>query len=212
MPPTRSPGGLLDERQLEGVALVEWAERLGPALPRARLDVIIDGTGDEPRPIALRARRRRALLPLPRGRRVTAGGPLLVVDTATTTAVIALGTPDGRAHRERSWEAGYRHGEELLTRIEQLLARRRASRRPRSAGSSSARARARSPGLRVGLATVKGLAYALDLPVVGVPTGDALLAAARGRRGDRRGRRRPRAGAARRPVRPRADAARRAAA
>ena len=26
-------GGLLDERQLEGVALVEWAERLGEALP-----------------------------------------------------------------------------------------------------------------------------------------------------------------------------------
>ena len=26
-------GGLLDERQLEGVALVEWAERLGDALP-----------------------------------------------------------------------------------------------------------------------------------------------------------------------------------
>ena len=48
-------GGLLDERQLDGVALVEWAERLGPALPRARLDVVIDGTGDEPRRIALRA-------------------------------------------------------------------------------------------------------------------------------------------------------------
>ena len=47
-------GGLLDERQLEGVALVEWAERLGPALPVARLDVVIDGTGDEPRRIALR--------------------------------------------------------------------------------------------------------------------------------------------------------------
>ena len=27
-------GGLLDERQLEGVALIDWAERLGPALPR----------------------------------------------------------------------------------------------------------------------------------------------------------------------------------
>ena len=27
----------------------------GPALPRARLDVVIDGTGDEPRRIALRA-------------------------------------------------------------------------------------------------------------------------------------------------------------
>lgn len=47
-------GGLLDERQLEGVAVVEWAERLGPALPRARLDVIIDGWGDDPRRIALR--------------------------------------------------------------------------------------------------------------------------------------------------------------
>jgi tRNA threonylcarbamoyladenosine biosynthesis protein TsaE len=48
-------GGLLDERQLEGVALVEWAERLGPALPLARLDVVIDGSGDERRSIALRA-------------------------------------------------------------------------------------------------------------------------------------------------------------
>lgn len=48
-------GGLLDERQLEGVALVEWAERLGEALPAARLDVVIDGTGDEPRHITLRA-------------------------------------------------------------------------------------------------------------------------------------------------------------
>ena len=48
-------GGLLDERQLEGVALVEWAERLGPALPVSRLDVVIDGTGDDPRRIALRS-------------------------------------------------------------------------------------------------------------------------------------------------------------
>ena len=48
-------GGLLDERQLEGVALVEWAERLGEALPVGRLDVVIEGTGDEPRTIALRS-------------------------------------------------------------------------------------------------------------------------------------------------------------
>ncbi len=48
-------GGLLDERQLSGVALVEWGERLGDALPAARLDVVIDGTGDEPRRITLRA-------------------------------------------------------------------------------------------------------------------------------------------------------------
>jgi tRNA threonylcarbamoyladenosine biosynthesis protein TsaE len=47
-------GGLLDDRQAAGVALVEWAERLGPALPAARLDVVIDGVGEEPRRIALR--------------------------------------------------------------------------------------------------------------------------------------------------------------
>jgi tRNA threonylcarbamoyladenosine biosynthesis protein TsaE len=48
-------GGLLDERQLEGVVLVEWAERLGEALPSGRLDVLIDGTGDDERRITLRA-------------------------------------------------------------------------------------------------------------------------------------------------------------
>ncbi len=48
-------GGLLDERQSEGVALVEWAERLGDALPAARLDVLIDGVGDDERRITLRA-------------------------------------------------------------------------------------------------------------------------------------------------------------
>ncbi|MEI7742479.1 MAG: tRNA (adenosine(37)-N6)-threonylcarbamoyltransferase complex ATPase subunit type 1 TsaE, partial [Chloroflexota bacterium] len=48
-------GGLLDERQLAGVVLVEWAERLGRALPVERLDVVIEGTGDEPRQIVLRS-------------------------------------------------------------------------------------------------------------------------------------------------------------
>jgi tRNA threonylcarbamoyladenosine biosynthesis protein TsaE len=46
-------GGLIDERQSEGVTLVEWPERLGDALPIDRLDVRIEGTGDEPRTITL---------------------------------------------------------------------------------------------------------------------------------------------------------------
>ena len=49
-------GGLLDERQTTGVTVVEWPERLGDALRGDRLDVRIDGTGDEPRSIALEAR------------------------------------------------------------------------------------------------------------------------------------------------------------
>jgi tRNA threonylcarbamoyladenosine biosynthesis protein TsaE len=46
-------GGLIDERQAEGVTLVEWPERLGDALPVGRLDIRIDGTGDERRTITL---------------------------------------------------------------------------------------------------------------------------------------------------------------
>jgi tRNA threonylcarbamoyladenosine biosynthesis protein TsaE len=48
-------GGLLDERQADGVTLVEWAERLGDALPAGRLEVVIDGSGEEPRAIHVRA-------------------------------------------------------------------------------------------------------------------------------------------------------------
>jgi len=48
-------GGLIDDRQAAGVTLIEWPDRLGTALPERRLDVIIDGSGDEPRTITLRA-------------------------------------------------------------------------------------------------------------------------------------------------------------
>ena len=48
-------GGLIDERQADGVTLVEWAERLADAIPDDRLEVLIDGTGDEPRTIVLHA-------------------------------------------------------------------------------------------------------------------------------------------------------------
>ena len=48
-------GGLIDERQAEGVTLIEWAERLADAMPADHLDVFIDGTGDEPRLLTLRA-------------------------------------------------------------------------------------------------------------------------------------------------------------
>ena len=48
-------GGLIDDRQAAGVTVVEWPERLGPALPARRLDVVIEGSGDEPRAITIRA-------------------------------------------------------------------------------------------------------------------------------------------------------------
>jgi tRNA threonylcarbamoyladenosine biosynthesis protein TsaE len=47
--------GLLDEREADGVTLIEWADRLGAALPVGRLDIAIDGSGDEPRTVRLEA-------------------------------------------------------------------------------------------------------------------------------------------------------------
>lgn len=56
--------GILDDRSGDGVTVIEWADRLGAALPRGHLEVLIDGAGDEPRTIVLRAtdRRHAALL------------------------------------------------------------------------------------------------------------------------------------------------------
>jgi tRNA threonylcarbamoyl adenosine modification protein YeaZ len=108
---------------------------------------------------------------------VTAGGPILVLDTATTHAVIALGTRGGELVDQRTWLAGYRHGEELLARIEALLADHGVA-----PGALGALVVGTGPGaftgLRVGIATAKGLAHALGLPVVGVATSSALIAAA----------------------------------
>ena len=176
-------GGLLDERQLEGVALVEWAERLGPALPRARLDVVIDGTGDEPRRIALRAGD-EALRALPRGGRVTAGRRRERRRPAPRRghghdhgASIALGTPDGALDRD-ALVGGRLSPRRGAARPDRGAARRRsASRRRDLGGLVVGTGPGAFTGLRVGIATVKGLAYALELPIVGVPTGEALLAA-----------------------------------
>ncbi len=54
-PDAVAAAGLADERRSAGVTLIEWAERMGPLLPRAHLGVTIEGSGDEPRRVALRA-------------------------------------------------------------------------------------------------------------------------------------------------------------
>jgi tRNA threonylcarbamoyladenosine biosynthesis protein TsaE len=46
--------GLLDERRADGVTVVEWAECLETALPAGRLEIRLDGSGDDPRSLACR--------------------------------------------------------------------------------------------------------------------------------------------------------------
>lgn len=48
-------GGVVDDRQADGLTVVEWPERMGDVLPAERLDVRIDGTGDDPRTIVVAA-------------------------------------------------------------------------------------------------------------------------------------------------------------
>ena len=108
---------------------------------------------------------------------------ILALDTATTQAVIAVGAPDGEPLGASMWPAGYRHGETLLPNIGRLLGEANI-RKSRLRGIVVGTGPGAFTGLRVGLSTAKGLAHALTLPVVGVPTSEALLQAARDHVGD----------------------------
>jgi tRNA threonylcarbamoyladenosine biosynthesis protein TsaE len=44
-------GGVVDDRQIDGITVVEWPDRMGDVLPAGRLDVRIEGSGDEAREI-----------------------------------------------------------------------------------------------------------------------------------------------------------------
>ncbi len=104
---------------------------------------------------------------------------VLAIDTATTTVIVALGTRDGTLVAADAWVVGHRHAEELLGRVEALLAAHGLGRNdlPTFAGLVVGTGPGAFTGLRVGLATAKALARGLELPLVGIPTGQALLAA-----------------------------------
>jgi tRNA threonylcarbamoyladenosine biosynthesis protein TsaB len=105
----------------------------------------------------------------------TAAGLLLAIDTATRSSIVAVGHHEllGRSLRE----VQHRHGSHLLAQIEAAL---------ELAGAGIADVTALAvgtgpgsfTGLRVGLATAKTIAYARELPLLGVPSSDALRRAA----------------------------------
>lgn len=101
---------------------------------------------------------------------------IVALDTATRTVVVAIGLPDGEAIGISSWEAGFRHGETLLPSLSRFLGETNI-RRSRIDGLIIGTGPGAFTGLRVGVATAKGLAHALGKPIVGVPTGEGLLEA-----------------------------------
>ena len=100
---------------------------------------------------------------------------LLAIDSATTRVVVALGTTGGALIDAVDWPAGYRHGETLLPAIDDLLGRTGTD-RSRLTAVIVGTGPGAFTGLRVGLATAKGIAHGLGLPIVGVSTAEALLA------------------------------------
>ena len=102
---------------------------------------------------------------------------ILAFDTATTQVVVASGSPSGRLDGLTTWAAGYRHGETLLATIGRFLGEQNI-RRSRLIGIVVGTGPGAFTGLRVGLATAKGLAHGLGLPLIGISTAEALLAAA----------------------------------
>ncbi|MFL5679447.1 MAG: tRNA (adenosine(37)-N6)-threonylcarbamoyltransferase complex dimerization subunit type 1 TsaB [Chloroflexota bacterium] len=104
-------------------------------------------------------------------------GAILAIDTATTRVVVAIGTPAGEPLALSWWPAEHRHGEWLLPSIERVLGEANVARSDLGAIVVGTGPGAFT-GLRVGLATAKGIAHALGRPLVGIATSDALIAAA----------------------------------
>jgi tRNA threonylcarbamoyl adenosine modification protein YeaZ len=108
---------------------------------------------------------------------------ILAIDTALRSVVVAVARLDGVPLAETTWVAGYRHGETLLPSIQRVLGEANV-RRSRLRGFVVGTGPGAFTGLRVGLATAKGLARALGQPIVGISTGEALLEAAAMATGD----------------------------
>jgi tRNA threonylcarbamoyl adenosine modification protein YeaZ len=101
---------------------------------------------------------------------------LLAIDTATSRVVVAAAALDGTPLGVSTWEAGRTHGAQLLPAIGRLTGEANL-RRSRIRGVIVGTGPGAFTGLRVGIATAKALAHELGVPIVGVSTGVALLAA-----------------------------------
>jgi tRNA threonylcarbamoyl adenosine modification protein YeaZ len=101
---------------------------------------------------------------------------IVAIESASTDVSIALADRDGALRRVDGWSAGQRQSHELLPRITALLEADGAA-----VSAITALAVGIGPGsftgLRVGMSVAKGLAVALDRPIVGIASLPAWLEA-----------------------------------
>jgi len=92
----------------------------------------------------------------------------LALDTSTDIASIALSSC-GEVQAEMTWLAGQNHTVELVPNLLHLLQQAKIGLKVIE-GIIVAKGPGSFNGLRVGVATAKGLSYALDVPLVGIGT------------------------------------------
>jgi len=97
---------------------------------------------------------------------------LLAIDTATRIASIAF-YGEGAVRSERTWHSKDSHTVELMPNIVGMLEQGGVTPRDLSA-VAVALGPGSFTGLRIGMSVAKGLAFALDIPLVGIPTLDIL--------------------------------------
>ena len=97
---------------------------------------------------------------------------ILAVETATTVCSVALAERETLV-AEKTIRAGRTHSETLMPHIRELLSAAGADRKDIGAVAVSI-GPGSFTGLRIGMASVKALAYAWRVPLVGVPTLEAL--------------------------------------
>ncbi|MEO6397282.1 MAG: tRNA (adenosine(37)-N6)-threonylcarbamoyltransferase complex dimerization subunit type 1 TsaB [Tepidiformaceae bacterium] len=97
---------------------------------------------------------------------------ILAIDTASAEIALAL-CVEGEIVASPVFGGGHDHSRLLLPAIEQLLGRRRRE----LTGIAVVRGPGNYAGLRVGIATATGLAYALRIPIRGISTMEAVACA-----------------------------------
>lgn len=101
---------------------------------------------------------------------------IIALETASPDISVALAAPDGTLLAVDGWASDRRQGHETLPRLLGLL-----EESGHGLEEASAVAVGTGPGsftgLRVGMSLAKGLAIALDLPLVGIPSLESWLAA-----------------------------------
>ena len=95
--------------------------------------------------------------------------PILCIETATTNCSVALGEAGKLIALKEDNSDQYSHAEKLHVFIDELLAENKLKPRDLAAVAVS-KGPGSYTGLRIGVSAAKGLCFALDIPMISIPT------------------------------------------